>query len=186
MFSSCRSREVKGGIVFIREDNGEEERAKECFGKAARVNDDVCLWLLDPAGSIDCPVVFCPEDPSGYFRKDIHGRYDPSGTPYLMREWDPGSRVNVIFGHYVRGGEAFGTLPLFADDPEYRSAHSELIVYDGTTAFRREFKEAVTVVKDSLEELVEGLKSREGRFLVLVSCRDYSGRGDRAVVIFTL
>ena len=92
------------------------------YVEIAAANPDFFGWLSIPDTPIDYPVVYTPEDPEHYLRRAFDGTRSQSGVPFLDGRCDPDGNYYIIYGHHMRNGSMFGSLPSYADKT-YWEAH---------------------------------------------------------------
>ena len=92
-----------------------------------RRNPDVAGWVRIEGTPIDYPVMYTPAEPERYLRRNVAGKYDIFGVPFLDAACDPadGARGYFIYGHNTCDGTMFGSLKSYLDD-EYREAHPRI------------------------------------------------------------
>lgn len=75
---------------------------------------DVVGWLAIPGTQIDYPFVY-PKEENEYLRADLDHNYLASGTLFMddRAQTDLTSFNSVIYGHYMKNGSMFGSLPDF-------------------------------------------------------------------------
>lgn len=80
-------------------------------------NEDIAGWLKIEDTVIDYPVVFTPDDPEEYLRKNFNGFYSISGTLFIDGNCEilPESDNIIIYGHNMRNGTMFSTLMSYKD-----------------------------------------------------------------------
>lgn len=72
---------------------------------------------------INYPVMYTPESPQKYLRRNFDGGYSQSGIPFLDYRCDTGCTNRMIYGHNMKNRTMFGTL-IHYTDPAYAAAHS--------------------------------------------------------------
>lgn len=75
-------------------------------------NPDICGWLRISDTVIDYPVMYTPEDPEKYLRKDFDGSFSVAGELFVDGNCslDPESDNLIIYGHNMNNGSMFRTL----------------------------------------------------------------------------
>lgn len=94
----------------------------------SETNPAYICWLSLPGTPIDYPVVQCDNNKT-YLNHLFDGTRNASGTLFIDYRnlpdfQDPNT---LIYGHHMRNGTMFGTLPHF-DKPGYAAAHPYLLV----------------------------------------------------------
>lgn len=90
------------------------EQNKDCFG-----------WLRIDDTPINYPVMHTPDDPQYYLRRAFDKNDAQSGTPFLDATCYEGCGNYIIYGHHMKNGTMFGTLPKYADI-EYWEQHKTI------------------------------------------------------------
>ncbi len=88
-------------------------------------NTDFYAWLSIPGTKIDYPVMFTPENPEHYLRRNFQGEHSLAGTPFLDGRSTAESANRIIYGHNMKTGAMFADLLKFRDEA-FRTAHSEI------------------------------------------------------------
>ncbi len=79
-------------------------------------NPDMYGWLSITGMVIDYPVMYTPEDPEYYLRRDFDGNDATAGMLFIDANCDPAEGDNqIIYGHNMHNGTMFGTLSDYAD-----------------------------------------------------------------------
>lgn len=83
-------------------------------------NEDIIAWIYCEDTPIHYPVVQS-SDNSYYLRRLLNGNYNTNGTIFLDYRCDPNfSDFNaIIYGHHMKSGEMFGTLPKYKEQAYY-------------------------------------------------------------------
>ncbi|MDD2955520.1 MAG: class B sortase [Oscillospiraceae bacterium] len=89
------------------------------YAQLAAQNPDMIGWIRVSGTAIDYPVMYTPEDPEYYLRRDFNGQPSRGGTPFIGAEcsWDPPSDNLLLFGHNLYAGH-----DMFTDLLRYREA----------------------------------------------------------------
>ena len=85
-------------------------------------NPDYWGWLRVEGTSIDYPVMYTPEDPERYLHRDFDGNDSSRGVPFLDGACTEEGGNFIIYGHHMKDGTMFGTLPAYAEQ-DYWKAH---------------------------------------------------------------
>lgn len=80
------------------------------FAQLSAQNSDYYGWLSIEGTSIDYPVMYTPNDPEHYLRRDFRGHSSLSGTPFADGTVPPGGTNTVIYGHNMQNGTMFAPL----------------------------------------------------------------------------
>ena len=90
-------------------------------------NPDCVGWITIPDTGIDYPVMYTPDDPERYLRRDFSGVSASHGTPFLDgRNQDTVENQNLIlYGHNMMDGSMFKPLISYLE-PSFRETHQEI------------------------------------------------------------
>lgn len=83
-------------------------------------NTDIVAWLYCEDTPIHYPVVQSTDN-SYYLRRLLNGKYNVNGTIFLDYRCasDFGGFNSILYGHHMKSGEMFGTLPKYKDQSYY-------------------------------------------------------------------
>lgn len=59
---------------------------------------------------VDYPVLYTPQDPEYYLRRDFYGEYAVSGSIFAGEGWTPGGAHTILYGHNMDDGSMFAAL----------------------------------------------------------------------------
>lgn len=114
------------------EEQATRDRAKmmKKYGDIYNENNDFMGWLKVKDTPIDGPVMFTPDDPQHYLRKNFYGEYDIAGMFFIdfRCKLDPLEHVStdtIIYGHRMKNDTMFGPLKEYKD-PEYCETHRDV------------------------------------------------------------
>ncbi len=96
------------------------EKMMAKYGKLYERNHDFIGWLSVPGTAIDCPVMYTPDDPEHYLRKNFDGDYDIAGMLFIDArcQLDPADHVStdiIIYGHRMKNDTMFGPLRYYKE-----------------------------------------------------------------------
>ena len=79
-------------------------------------NPDLIGWLTIEGTVLDYPVMYTPEDEEKYLYKNIKGKFDANGLPFIDDgcSMDPESDNIIIYGHNMKSGKMFASLLKYA------------------------------------------------------------------------
>ena len=80
-------------------------------------NNDLVGWIYIPSLKIEYPVMYTPDRPDYYLRRDFYGNHNTSGCLYIREACNvfaPSDNV-VIYGHAMKTGDMFGRLYYYRD-----------------------------------------------------------------------
>lgn len=97
-------------------------------------NSDLTGWLAIEGTAVDYPVMYTPEDPEYYLHRGFDREYAASGCLFVGPGSDPDSNHVIIYGHHMKDGSMFGSLPRYRD-PDYAGEHP-VIRFDSLTEER--------------------------------------------------
>ena len=89
---------------------------QEQYQTLVSANPD-CIGYLEITGTaIRFPIMFTPTEPEKYLYRDFFGKNEKRGNPFLDKATVLGESQNyIIYGHNMKDGSVFGTLPSFLD-----------------------------------------------------------------------
>lgn len=93
----------------------------------AAENPDCVGWITIPDTGVDYPVMYTPDDPKRYLRRDFSGASASHGTPFLDgRNLAQAEGQNLIlYGHNMMDGSMFKPLISYLE-PSFRETHQEI------------------------------------------------------------
>lgn len=92
------------------------------YEELSRENPDFAGWLSIEETGVDYPVMYTPQEPEYYLRRALDGSASVSGSLFIGEGCVPGGSHIIIYGHNMRDGSMFGSLPQYAD-VDYAAAH---------------------------------------------------------------
>ena len=78
-------------------------------------NPDCVGWLSIADTPVDYPVMYTPDEPQRYLRKDFYGDYSHSGTPFLDERCTLDGGSLIIYGHNMKNDAMFSALTQYVD-----------------------------------------------------------------------
>lgn len=105
----------------------ESEAMMEKYGELYNENKDFIGWLSVEGTKINYPVMYTPDDPEHYLRKNFDGDYDIGGMLFVDARctFNPSSTDTIIYGHHMNNGTMFGPLMDFQDN-DYLKEHTNV------------------------------------------------------------
>lgn len=101
------------------EETTEPEKPQETTGrdlsKLFALNSECIGWISIPGTAVDYPVMYTPDNPQKYLRKNFYGEYSQSGVPFLDGRCDTESGNYIIYGHNMKNGTMFSNLRYYTD-----------------------------------------------------------------------
>ena len=100
-------------------------------------NPDCAGWLTIPDTSVDYPVMFTPDEPERYLRRDFYGDQASGGTPFLdgRNEAQAKGQNLIVYGHNMLDGSMFKPIVQYLD-PNFRQAHQDIYLELGGAQYR--------------------------------------------------
>ena len=90
-------------------------------------NSDCVGWLTIPDTTVDYPVVWTPENPEHYLRRDFYGNHASGGTPFLdgRNEAQAKGQNLIVYGHNMLDGTMFKPVLQYLT-PNFRQTHQDI------------------------------------------------------------
>ena len=90
-------------------------------------NSDCVGWLTIPDTTVDYPVVWTPEEPEHYLRRDFYGNSASGGTPFLdgRNEAQAKGQNLIVYGHNMLDGTMFKPVLQYLS-PNFRQTHQDI------------------------------------------------------------
>ena len=83
-------------------------------------NPDIVGWIKIDDTRVDYPVMWTPDDPEFYLRRNFQKEDSVAGTPFLdAASTMPGSSNWLIYGHNMADGSKFGSLKFMDSQEKY-------------------------------------------------------------------
>lgn len=89
------------------------------------LNEDCVGWITVQGTVIDYPVMYTPDEPNKYFRRNFYGQYSVSGVPYIFETCTEDCTNLIIFGHNMLNGTMFAGLMSYRDK-EFFDTHRRI------------------------------------------------------------
>lgn len=175
---------------------------------ALQAENPACVgWLTIPDTAVDYPVVWTPNNPEHYLRRDFYGNSASGGTPFLdgRNQAQAKGQNLIVYGHNMLDGTMFKPMLQYLT-PNFQVTHEDIYLelngaqyhYQVIAALETNTRSPVytyTDLSDStemedframlLEETgVEAIPQAEG-YLTLSTCGDWGGNS-RVLVIAVL
>ena len=71
-------------------------------------------WISIVGTPLNYPVMFTPDEPEYYLRRGFDGQEALSGSLFIGEGCTPDWNHVIIYGHHMKDGSMFGTLPDYA------------------------------------------------------------------------
>lgn len=144
-------------------------------------NDECIGWLCIPDTAVNYPVMYTPNAPQKYLRRNFYGEYSQSGVPFLDYRCSPDSGDLLIYGHNMKNGTMFSDLKKYLD-ADFLSSHQTIELQIANSLYRYTVTEIkVTDTSDKWYEDIGKNLFVDKRFLVLSTC--YGGGNGRLLII---
>ena len=104
------------------ETDDEEESFASEYELLSEKNPDFWGWVKIEGTQLSYPVMYTPDDPEHYLRRDFDGNYSMHGVPFLDGACSDDCGNYVIYGHHMKDGTMFGSLLSYAKK-DYWEAH---------------------------------------------------------------
>ena len=90
-------------------------------------NPDCAGWLTIPDTSVDYPVMFTPDEPERYLRRDFYGDHASGGTPFLdgRNEAQAKGQNLIVYGHNMLDGTMFKPVLQYFT-PNFQVTHEDI------------------------------------------------------------
>lgn len=100
-------------------------------------NGDCMGWIYISDTSVNYPVMYTPQEPQKYLRKNFDGEYSASGVPFLDGNSTPDCDNLIIYGHNMKNGTMFSDITQYRNK-EFFEKHSyiEFETADGLKTYR--------------------------------------------------
>lgn len=90
-------------------------------------NSDCVGWLTIPDTTVDYPVVWTPNNPEHYLRRDFYGTHASGGTPFLdgRNQAQAEGQNLIVYGHNMLDGSMFKPVLQYLT-PNFRQTHQDI------------------------------------------------------------
>lgn len=90
-------------------------------------NSDCVGWLTIPDTTVDYPVVWTPNNPEHYLRRDFYGNSASGGTPFLdgRNEAQAKGQNLIVYGHNMLDGSMFKPVLQYLT-PNFQVTHEDI------------------------------------------------------------
>ncbi len=144
-------------------------------------NSECIGWLCIPDTAVNYPVMYTPNAPQKYLRRNFYGEYSQSGVPFMDYRCSPDSGDLLIYGHNMKNGTMFSDLKKYLD-ADFLSSHQTIELQTANGLYRYTVTEAkVTDTSDKWYEDIGKNLFEDKSFLVLSTC--YGGGNGRLLII---
>ena len=182
------------------------------FRPLIEANSDFAGWIRIDGTVIDYPVMWTPEDPDYYLKRDFGKNESKSGTPYIGKNCSIKSNNMIIYAHNMKNGTMFSDLLKYNDEEFFKSHRTisfdtpdesgiyEIIAvfkdrvhYKDETGVFRYYECVGNLTEDEYREYVDEIKNRSlyetgitaeyGQQLITLSTCSYHTENGRFVVV---
>lgn len=100
-------------------------------------NSDCVGWLTIPDTIVDYPVMFTPDEPERYLRRDFYEQSASSGTPFLdgRNTAQVEGQNLIVYGHNMLDGSMFKPIVQYLE-PNFRQTHQDIYLELGGAQYR--------------------------------------------------
>lgn len=90
-------------------------------------NPDCVGWLTIPDTTVDYPIVWTPNDPEHYLRRDFYGNHASGGTPFLdgRNQAQAEGQNLILYGHNMLDGTMFKPMLQYLT-PNFQVTHEDI------------------------------------------------------------
>ena len=85
-------------------------------------NSDCVGWVYIKDTSVNYPVMYTPNQPEKYLRRDFYGKHLTAGVPFIDARCTLDSTNIIIYGHNMKNLSMFGVLRKYLDE-SYLQSH---------------------------------------------------------------
>ncbi len=184
--------------------------ASEKYAAVYEQNPDFIGWLTVPNTNINYPVMFTPNEPNFYLKRNFNKEYSDYGVPYMQENCMVGQSDNlIIYGHHMNDGSMFADLCKYESEKFYQEHKTftfdtlaeygeyEIVAVFKTVAYSQEgFKYYHFVDAENEADFAEfmgkckslslydtGVDAEYGDSLITLSTCEYSRTNGRMVIV---
>lgn len=103
------------GSVEQTETPQEQKQSSRNLTPLFEANGDCLGWIYIPDTSVNYPVMYTPQEPEKYLRKNFEGEYSVSGVPFLEGASSLNDTNLIIYGHNMKNGTMFSDITQYRD-----------------------------------------------------------------------
>lgn len=145
-------------------------------------NSDCVGWVYIAGTKVNYPVMYTPNNPEKYLKRDFYGRIMGSGVPFIDARCDLDSKNIIIYGHNMKNLTMFGGLRKYLDE-SYLKAHPTIEFETLAGCTKYDIVEVrKTDIKDDWFTHNLGGESDDKEYLTLSTCYG-SNKNARLLVI---
>ncbi len=146
--------QAEEGAEFSEEQDKAELPVLAQYAPLLEQNRDLAGWLKVEDTVIDYPVMYTPQEPEYYLHRAFDGSKSFGGSLFVGEDCQPEGAHVIIYGHHMRNGTMFGSLPGYAS-LEYAKKHP-VIRYD-TLYEEKEYEVLAAFYSKIYAEDIEGV-----------------------------
>lgn len=131
LFFLCTAVFLFSGAMLARDlwRSAQERRANQLLAEQVsgtdyttlwKQNKDMAGWISIAGTQLSYPVMFTPNEPEYYLRRGFDGQEALSGSLFIGEGCTPDGNHVIIYGHHMKDGSMFGTLPDYASADYWR------------------------------------------------------------------
>lgn len=116
----------------VQSDKEDDHSAKIDFLREENV--DTAFWIYIKGSEIDLPVMYTPDRPEHYLRKDFQQKYSLRGLPFVDGRGQilPMDNNTIIYGHNMQDGSMFSGLIAYKNKDTWdKNNEIDLLTEDG-------------------------------------------------------
>ncbi len=80
------------------------------ISKLREMNSDCVGWVSIPNTKVNYPVMYTPDNPQKYLKRNFYNKYSAAGVPFIDSRCDLNSTNIIIYGHNMKNRTLFGSL----------------------------------------------------------------------------
>lgn len=154
------------------------EENKRNLAPLFEMNSECIGWIYIEGTNVNYPVMYTPNSPQKYLRKNFEGEYSQSGVPFLDARCSVEGGTAIIYGHNMKNGTQFSDLKKYLD-ADFRNSHLtiELEKKDGI-----HFYTVVDVIRTDIYDEIYNKINSDDNTLILSTCYG-SAKSGRLLII---
>jgi len=130
------------------------------------MNSECIGWLYIEGTNINYPVMYTPDNPQKYLRKNFYGEYSQSGVPFLDSRCKGNCGTAIIYGHNMKNGTQFSDIKKYLN-ADFRNSH--LTIEFQTEVGIRYFTVTDVIRTDIYDEIYNKIQEDDDT-LILSTC----------------
>lgn len=105
----------------------DKESLLERYQQLQEQNHDMAGWIMIKGTQINYPVMYTPDTPDYYLKRNFEKEHSEYGVPYIAEHCDPKKPSDniIIYGHHMKNGSMFAGLEEF-EDPDFYKKHNSI------------------------------------------------------------